>query len=122
MEQDEVQNGCDDENLGILTKKMVKFDRNYLEWFLKEDVSTAMKDERRPEISSSNIIKGKVLENDIGSTYPEDSLCQPRIDASLGQNLTDSHLEGKPPRRDSNLRPLACGNNLPKNTLGGQLR
>ncbi|GJV26203.1 hypothetical protein Tco_1378898 [Tanacetum coccineum] len=62
MEQDEVQNGCDDENLGILTKKMVKFDRNYLEWFLKEDVSTAMKDERRPEISSSNIIKGKVLE------------------------------------------------------------
>ncbi|GJW61246.1 RADIALIS-like protein 1 [Tanacetum coccineum] len=54
------------------------------------------------------------------STYPEGSPCQPRIDASMGQNPTDSHLEGKPPWRDSNLRPLACGNNLPKNTLGGQ--
>ncbi|GKD78437.1 hypothetical protein Tco_1341058 [Tanacetum coccineum] len=49
------------------------------------------------------------------------SLCQPRIDASMWQNPTDSHLEGKPQRRDSNLRPLACGNNLPKDTLGGQL-
>ncbi|GKB37354.1 hypothetical protein Tco_0882296 [Tanacetum coccineum] len=37
---------------------------------------------------------------------------QSRIDASMGQNPTDSHLEGKPPRRD--------GNNLPKDTLGGQ--
>ncbi|GJV24908.1 hypothetical protein Tco_1377603 [Tanacetum coccineum] len=56
------------------------------------------------------------------NTYLEGSPCQPRIDASMGQNPTDSHLEGKPLRRDSNLRPLACGNNLPKNTLGGQLR
>ncbi|GKB71675.1 RNA-directed DNA polymerase, eukaryota [Tanacetum coccineum] len=54
-------------------------------------------------------------------TYPEGSLCQPRIDASMGQNPTDSHLEGKPPRKDSNMRPLVCGNNLPKDTLSGQL-
>ncbi|GKC52785.1 zinc finger, CCHC-type containing protein [Tanacetum coccineum] len=46
------------------------------------------------------------------------SPCQPRIDASIGQNPTDSHIEGKPPRRDSNLGPLACGNNIPKDTLG----
>ncbi|GJW51941.1 zinc finger, CCHC-type containing protein [Tanacetum coccineum] len=32
----------------------------------------------------------------------------------MGQNSTVSYLEGKPPWRDSNLRPLACGNNLPK--------
>ncbi|GKE53726.1 hypothetical protein Tco_1488882 [Tanacetum coccineum] len=53
------------------------------------------------------------------NTYPEGSPCQPRIDASMRQNPTDSHFEGKPPRRDSNLRPLACGNNLPKDTFGG---
>nr|GEV97108.1 NB-ARC domains-containing protein [Tanacetum cinerariifolium] len=29
--------------------------------------------------------------------------------------------EGKPPRRGLNPRPLACGNNLPKVTLGGHL-
>nr|GEW71182.1 hypothetical protein [Tanacetum cinerariifolium] len=29
--------------------------------------------------------------------------------------------EGKPPRRGLNPRPLACGNNLPKFTLGGHL-
>ncbi|GJY85007.1 RNA-directed DNA polymerase, eukaryota, reverse transcriptase zinc-binding domain protein [Tanacetum coccineum] len=40
---------------------------------------------------------------------------------NMSKNLTDSHLEGKLSRRDSNLRPLACGNNLPKDTLGGQL-
>nr|GFB90793.1 TRAF-like protein [Tanacetum cinerariifolium] len=30
-------------------------------------------------------------------------------------------LEGKPPRRGLNPRPLACGNNLPKVTFGGHL-
>nr|GEX33296.1 hypothetical protein [Tanacetum cinerariifolium] len=54
-------------------------------------------------------------------TYPEGSPCQPQIDASMGQNLTDSHLEGNPSRRDLNLRHLACGNNHSKDTLGGQL-
>ncbi|GJZ46268.1 secoisolariciresinol dehydrogenase-like protein [Tanacetum coccineum] len=39
----------------------------------------------------------------------------------MGQNPTDSHLEGKLLRRDSNLRHLACGNNLLKDTFGGQL-
>ncbi|GJV47863.1 hypothetical protein Tco_1438075 [Tanacetum coccineum] len=39
----------------------------------------------------------------------------------MGQNPTDSHLEGKSPWRDSNLRPLAWSNNLLKVTLGGQL-
>nr|GFA70039.1 hypothetical protein [Tanacetum cinerariifolium] len=54
-------------------------------------------------------------------TYIEGSHCQPRIDASMGQNPTDSNLEGKLPWKDSNLRPLACGNNLPNVTLGDQL-
>ncbi|GKB16942.1 hypothetical protein Tco_0850865 [Tanacetum coccineum] len=40
----------------------------------------------------------------------------------MRQNLIDSHLEGKPPRRDSNLRPLACGNNIPKDTLANSAR
>ncbi|GJS06881.1 hypothetical protein Tco_0363677 [Tanacetum coccineum] len=39
----------------------------------------------------------------------------------MGQNPTDSHLEGKSPWRDSNLRPFAWRNNLLKVTLGGQL-
>ncbi|GJU51888.1 hypothetical protein Tco_1221443 [Tanacetum coccineum] len=72
--------------------------------------------------SEDLVLLRKIEENRLSLyTYPEGSPYQPRIDASMGHNPTDSHLEGKPPRRDSNLRPLTCGNNLRKDTLGGQL-
>ncbi|GJX33073.1 hypothetical protein Tco_0242928 [Tanacetum coccineum] len=47
MEQEEVQNGCDDEKLGILTKRMV---------------STTRMDEKSSENSSRRQIELKILE------------------------------------------------------------
>nr|GEU39280.1 ribonuclease H-like domain-containing protein [Tanacetum cinerariifolium] len=56
------------------------------------------------------------------STNPvQHQLCKTRTFALGDKPHSFFAPEGKPPRRGLNPRPLACGNNLPKVTLGGHL-